>query len=185
MREVECGNENHRQLSVDHRGMEPGVYFREDVRAGVPVLTADLRFFRPNAGRYLTTTEAHTVEHMLATCLRSSACADNIVYFGPMGCPDGVLPCDDRAERGRRSAAWLQETIALSLSMESVPRRLGGELRKLPRSRPARRRGGAPGVPPQVRETGLQTALTWLAPLCKTLTCFFQNFFHTRADFFI
>ena len=76
-------------FSVDHRGMEPGVYFREDVRAGVPVLTADLRFFRPNAGRYLTTTEAHTVEHMLATCLRSSACADNIVYFGPMGCRTG------------------------------------------------------------------------------------------------
>lgn len=76
-------------FSVDHRGMEPGVYFREDVRAGVPVLTADLRFFRPNAGRYLTTTEAHTVEHMLATCLRSSACADNIVYFGPMAAGRG------------------------------------------------------------------------------------------------
>lgn len=156
-------------FSVDHRGMEPGVYFREDVRAGVPVLTADLRFFRPNAGRYLTTTEAHTVEHMLATCLRSSACADNIVYFGPMGCRTGfylvtIGLSEDAVCR------LLQETIALSLSMESVPRRLGGELRKLPRSRPARRRGGAPGVPPQVRETGLQTALTWLVPLCKTLT---------------
>ena len=76
-------------FSVDHRGMEPGVYFREDVRAGVPLLTADLRFFRPNAGRYLTTTEAHTVEHMLATALRSSAKSDNVVYFGPMGCRTG------------------------------------------------------------------------------------------------
>lgn len=107
-------------FSVDHRGMEPGVYFREDVRAGVPVLTADLRFFRPNAGRYLTTTEAHTVEHMLATCLRSSACADNIVYFDPMGCRTGfylvtIGLSEDAVCR------LLQETIALSLSMESVP----------------------------------------------------------------
>lgn len=74
-------------FSVDHRGMEPGVYFREDVRAGVPVLTADLRFFRPNAGRYLTTTEAHTVEHMLATCLRSSACAGQHRLLRPHGLP--------------------------------------------------------------------------------------------------
>ena len=83
-------------FSVDHRGMQPGVYFREDIRAGVPVLTADVRFYEPNRGRYLSTTEAHTIEHLLATYLRS--------------CPSGFHPCsslDPRWYRVRSQAPRL------------------------------------------------------------------------------
>jgi S-ribosylhomocysteine lyase len=31
----------------------------------------------------------HTVEHMLATLLRSSEIGDSVIYFGPMGCRTG------------------------------------------------------------------------------------------------
>ena len=31
----------------------------------------------------------HSVEHMLATYLRSGSLADSIIYFGPMGCQTG------------------------------------------------------------------------------------------------
>ena len=107
-------------FAVDHRGMQPGVYFREDQRCGVSVLTADLRFYKPNAGQYLTTTEAHTIEHLLATYLRSSAYADNIVYFGPMGCRTGfylvTLGLDPDTV-----CALLREVIALSFSETAVP----------------------------------------------------------------
>lgn len=76
-------------FSVDHRGMQPGIYFREDLRNGTPILTADVRFFEPNKGRYLSTLEAHSVEHVLATLLRASKLSTNVVYFGPMGCRTG------------------------------------------------------------------------------------------------
>lgn len=107
-------------FAVDHRGMQPGVYFREDVRAGVPVLTADVRFYTPNAGRYLTTTEAHTIEHLLATYLRSSAYADNIVYFGPMGCRTGFYLLTIGMGEDE-VCALLREVIALSFEETSVP----------------------------------------------------------------
>ncbi len=107
-------------FSVDHRGMQPGVYFRSDVRAGVPVLTADLRFYTPNAGRYLTTTEAHTIEHLLATYLRSSRYADNIVYFGPMGCRTGFYLLTIGMEPDE-VCALLREVIALSFEETTVP----------------------------------------------------------------
>ena len=107
-------------FAVDHRGMQPGVYFREDERAGVPVLTADVRFYTPNAGRYLTTTEAHTIEHLLATYLRSSAYADNIVYFGPMGCRTGFYLLTIGMGEDE-VCALLREVIALSFEETAVP----------------------------------------------------------------
>jgi S-ribosylhomocysteine lyase len=76
-------------FSVDHRGMQPGVYFREDIRNNVPILTADVRFYEPNNGKYLTIAEAHTIEHILATLIRSTKWNSNIIYFGPMGCRTG------------------------------------------------------------------------------------------------
>ena len=53
------------------------------------VTTWDLRFKKPNAGDYITPAALHTVEHLLATTLRNSECADDVIYFGPMGCRTG------------------------------------------------------------------------------------------------
>lgn len=79
-------------FQVDHRTIRPGVYFsRLDRTArGEPISTFDLRFFTPNKGLYLTTTQAHTLEHFGATYFRTvSFLQDKVVYFGPMGCRTG------------------------------------------------------------------------------------------------
>lgn len=53
------------------------------------VITYDIRFCRPNAGRYLSPAGAHTIEHIFATWVRSCELANQVVYFGPMGCLTG------------------------------------------------------------------------------------------------
>lgn len=53
------------------------------------VTTWDLRCKKPNAGDYISPAAIHTVEHLIATLLRNSAHADDIIYFGPMGCRTG------------------------------------------------------------------------------------------------
>ena len=44
---------------------------------------------KPNGGDYLDNGALHTIEHLFATYLRNSESADDIVYFGPMGCRTG------------------------------------------------------------------------------------------------
>lgn len=73
-------------FSVDHDRLTPGIYIsREDG----DVTTYDLRTRTPNAGSYMDTRTAHSVEHMFATYIRNSDYAEHILYFGPMGCRTG------------------------------------------------------------------------------------------------
>lgn len=53
------------------------------------ITTFDLRFVKPNCGKFLSPAAIHTIEHLLATTLRNSEYKENIVYFGPMGCRTG------------------------------------------------------------------------------------------------
>lgn len=73
-------------FSVDHDYIVPGVYLS---RIDGDITTYDLRTRRPNCGDYMNHLTMHTVEHMLATFLRNSEIADQIIYFGPMGCQTG------------------------------------------------------------------------------------------------
>lgn len=73
-------------FSVDHDYIVPGVYLS---RIDGDVVTYDLRTRRPNCGDYMDNVTMHTVEHMMATFLRNSDMADQIIYFGPMGCQTG------------------------------------------------------------------------------------------------
>ncbi len=73
-------------FNVDHDYIVPGVYIS---RIDGDIITYDLRTRRPNCGDYMDTTTAHTVEHMFATYVRNSKYADNVIYFGPMGCRTG------------------------------------------------------------------------------------------------
>ena len=73
-------------FSVDHDYIVPGVYIS---RIDNDITTYDLRTRRPNCGDYMDNLTMHTVEHMLATFLRNSEMADQIIYFGPMGCQTG------------------------------------------------------------------------------------------------
>lgn len=71
---------------VDHRKIRPGMYVS---RIDGDIVTYDLRTRVPNSGDYMDNTTMHSVEHLFATYVRSSAIADWVIYFGPMGCQTG------------------------------------------------------------------------------------------------
>ena len=73
-------------FQVDHTRLRPGLYLS---RRDGDVTTFDLRFKVPNTGDLLTNAEMHSVEHLIATLLRSSAAREAVIYFGPMGCQTG------------------------------------------------------------------------------------------------
>lgn len=77
-------------FTVDHLRLESGLYLsRRDERDGAVVSTFDLRFTAPNREPVMDMPALHTIEHLGATFLRNSSRADEIVYFGPMGCRTG------------------------------------------------------------------------------------------------
>lgn len=71
---------------VDHTILKEGIYIS---RIDGDCITYDLRFCRPNTGILLDNAAIHTTEHMLATFFRNSEIAEDVVYFGPMGCQTG------------------------------------------------------------------------------------------------
>ena len=81
-----AGLEKIASFQIDHTVLSPGMYIS---RVDGDVTTYDLRFVRPNTPPFLTTGSLHTIEHLFATFVRSSAFADRILYFGPMGCRTG------------------------------------------------------------------------------------------------
>ena len=77
-------------FTINHLTLMPGLYVsRKDTRDGVTVTTFDLRFTMPNREPLMDMPAVHTIEHLGATYLRNSARANDIVYFGPMGCRTG------------------------------------------------------------------------------------------------
>lgn len=75
-----------KSFEINHNILMPGFYIsREDG----DIITYDLRTRRPNMGDYMSNSTMHSVEHMFATFVRNSEIADNVVYFGPMGCQTG------------------------------------------------------------------------------------------------
>jgi S-ribosylhomocysteine lyase len=77
---------------VDHTRLVPGMYLS---RRDGDILTWDIRLKKPNAGEYLSPACAHTLEHLFATCARSSAWASHVIYVGPMGCLTGFYLLTD------------------------------------------------------------------------------------------
>ncbi len=82
-------------FEVDHRYITPGIYLS---RVDGDIVTLDLRFCRPNGGKYLDNVTMHTVEHLFATYVRSGKIGSQVIYFGPMGCRTGfyllIRNCD-------------------------------------------------------------------------------------------
>lgn len=75
-----------KSFTVDHDKLEPGLYIS---RVDGGVTTYDLRTRKPNAGDYMDNLTMHSVEHLFATYVRSSAIGEKVLYFGPMGCQTG------------------------------------------------------------------------------------------------
>lgn len=73
-------------FSVDHDLIEAGIYVS---RIDGDITTYDMRTRKPNMGDYMDNVTMHSVEHMFATYVRSSAIGDRVIYFGPMGCRTG------------------------------------------------------------------------------------------------
>ena len=78
-------------FTINHIKLQPGIYVsRKDHIGAETVTTFDLRLTSPNEEPVMNTAEVHAIEHLAATCLRNDAeFADQIVYFGPMGCRTG------------------------------------------------------------------------------------------------
>lgn len=75
-----------KSFQINHNILEPGFYIS---RQDDDIITYDLRTRKPNAGDYMSNIAMHSVEHMFATFARNSKMADDVVYFGPMGCQTG------------------------------------------------------------------------------------------------
>lgn len=73
-------------FTVDHRYITEGIYIS---RIDGTVTTYDLRTRKPNCGDYMDNETMHTFEHLFATYVRNSQIADDVLYFGPMGCQTG------------------------------------------------------------------------------------------------
>lgn len=93
---------------VDHTKLQPGVYIsRVDFVGELPVTTYDLRLIRPNTPDILSAACMHTIEHLGATYLRNSPLADDVIYFGPMGCRTGFY----LILKGERAPLDLQSSL--------------------------------------------------------------------------
>ncbi len=73
-------------FTVDHRKITEGVYTS---RMDGDVVTYDLRMRKPNMGDLLDNATMHSLEHLFATMVRNSSLANQVIYFGPMGCQTG------------------------------------------------------------------------------------------------
>ena len=77
-------------FQVDHTRIMPGIYVsRRDRTAGGFITTFDIRMKRPSIEPAIHPNAMHTIEHIVATYLRSSPFAPHVVYWGPMGCLTG------------------------------------------------------------------------------------------------
>lgn len=73
-------------FEVDHTKLGRGMYTS---RIDGDVTTYDIRTRVPNVEEVMDNASIHTVEHLFATFVRNSKFADDIIYFGPMGCRTG------------------------------------------------------------------------------------------------
>ncbi|MGL4362694.1 MAG: S-ribosylhomocysteine lyase [Cellulosilyticaceae bacterium] len=78
-------------FNVNHLDLLPGIYCsRIDYIETSPITTYDIRMKAPNLEPVLNTAEIHAIEHIGATFLRNHpVVADDVIYFGPMGCRTG------------------------------------------------------------------------------------------------
>ncbi|WOC33331.1 MULTISPECIES: S-ribosylhomocysteine lyase [Caproicibacterium] len=71
---------------VDHNLLTPGIYTS---RVDGDITTYDIRMRTPNKPPFLEQAAMHTIEHLFATAARNGRFAQQIIYFGPMGCRTG------------------------------------------------------------------------------------------------
>ena len=80
-----------KSFTIDHNKLQRGIYVSRIDRIGVESITTfDIRMKSPNKEPALDVPALHTIEHLGATFLRNHPTkAEEIIYFGPMGCRTG------------------------------------------------------------------------------------------------
>jgi len=99
-------------FTVNHIDLNRGIYIsRQDAVGDQLITTFDIRMKLPNREPVMNTAEIHAIEHLAATFLRNHPTeADNIVYFGPMGCRTGFYLIVKGDVSSRDVAALVKET---------------------------------------------------------------------------
>ncbi|MBQ7387370.1 MAG: S-ribosylhomocysteine lyase [Clostridia bacterium] len=118
-------------FTVDHDLLREGIYVS---RIDGDITTYDLRTRVPNSDDYMDNLTMHSVEHMLATYIRSSRIGERVIYFGPMGCQTGfyLLVRDaDNAEVLSVVREVLLKTISHDGEMFGAVRRECGNYKNL------------------------------------------------------
>lgn len=103
-------------FTVDHDVLEKGMYVS---RIDGDIVTYDLRFVKPNTPPFLENAALHSLEHLFATYARNSRFADNVIYFGPMGCRTGFyLIVRDLSNKD--TITLVKETLKQSYEHEGI-----------------------------------------------------------------
>lgn len=102
-------------FTINHDTLVPGMYVS---RVDGDCVTYDLRLKYPNRGDYLAQKPLHTLEHLVATYVRSSPWSDSVVYFGPMGCRTGFYLILRDAVSHEQAIALVKEAFAFSAAFE-------------------------------------------------------------------
>ena len=101
-------------FKIDHNKLKEGIYVS---RVDGDIVTYDLRTRKPNMDKFMDNATMHSVEHMIATYIRSSELAGDIIYFGPMGCQTGFYLLVRNAEN-EKVLAVLKETLEKVINHE-------------------------------------------------------------------
>ena len=101
-------------FTVDHNKLTPGIYVS---RIDGDITTYDLRTRIPNSDNFMDNSTMHSVEHMIATFIRNSEIASDVIYFGPMGCQTGFYLLVRNANNDRVLAV-LKDVLAKILAYE-------------------------------------------------------------------
>ena len=118
-------------FSVNHDFIDEGIYVS---RIDGDIVTYDLRTRKPNMGEYMDNLTMHSVEHMIATYIRSGEIGGDVIYFGPMGCQTGFyLLVRNRTNREVLSALRdaLKKTVENTEGMFGQSREECGNYRNL------------------------------------------------------
>ena len=102
-------------FTINHDTLTPGMYIS---RVDGDCITYDLRCKWPNQGDYLAQAPLHTIEHLVATYVRSSALSDQVVYFGPMGCRTGFYLIMRDAVSKEQAIALVKAAFAFAADFE-------------------------------------------------------------------
>lgn len=102
-------------FTINHDTLTPGLYVS---RVDGDCVTYDLRMKYPNAGDYVAVPALHTIEHLIATAVRSSELSDSVVYFGPMGCRTGCYLIVRDTVSKEEVIRLVQEAFAFAAAFE-------------------------------------------------------------------